>query len=297
MDPLACYTTQSPITDPGEHVGLFTDLPSTVDGLCQVVHGVYVHYMEGELYDYEIPEERLAEINTRYVERMLARLVELDTRPLTESRPPEKRLVGYCRDAAILFCAMARHQGIPARHRVGFATYFAETSLDCPGSHETAEYWDADEGCWRLVDPHLDALAIQEHSIQFDVYDVPREQFLVAGKAWQMCRAGDADPNGFGIEDLRGLWFIRNNMIQDLAALNRMEPLNWDNWGLMLRGLETLTDEEWRLLDQVAVLTQADNKAFAEMRAIYEGQIGLKVPRVVKSYSPVGEPLEVILPI
>ena len=297
MDPLAYYATQSQITDPGKHAGLFADLPNTIDGLCKVVQGIYIHYNEGEMYNYQIPGARLPEINIRYVEKMLARIAELDTRPLTETRPPEKRLVGYCRDAATLFCAMARHQGIPARHRVGFATYFAGTSLDLPGSHEIAEYWDTDEGCWRLVDPHLDALTIQKNNIQFDLCDVPQEQFLVGGKAWQMCRAGDADPNGFGIGDFRGLWFIRNNMIQDLAAQNKMEPLNWDNWGLMLKDMETHTEEEWRLLDQVAALTQASNEAFTEMRAIYEAEIGLKVPRVIKSYSPVGAPCEVTLPI
>jgi hypothetical protein len=63
----------------------------------------------------------------------------------------------------------------------------------------------------------------------------------------------------------------------------------------MLRNLETLTDEEWRLLDKVAALTQADNESFSEMRALYEGEIGLKVPRVVKSYSPAGGPTDVRL--
>lgn len=297
MDPLAYYATQSRITEPGEYMDRFADLPSTIDGLCKVVQGVYIHYNEGELYDYKIPEERLPEINIRCVEKMLARIIELDTRPLTESRPPEKRLIGYCRDAAILFCAMARHQGIPARHRVGFATYFAGTSLDFPGTHEVAEYWDIDEGCWRLVDPHLDAPMIQKNNVQFDLCDVPRDQFLVGGKAWQMCRTGDADPNGFGIGDLRGVWFIRNNMMQDLAALNKTELLNWDNWGLMLKDMETYTEDEWRLLDRVAILTQSGNKAFAEMRATYEEEIGLKVPRVIKSYGLVGEPCQVTLPI
>jgi hypothetical protein len=56
-------------------------------------------------------------------------------------------------------------------------------------------------------------------------------------------------------------------------------------------------EEEWRLLDRVAVLTQAGNEAFAEMRAIYEEEIGLKVPRVIRSYGPAGEPREVTLPI
>ena len=68
MDPLAYYATQSPITDPGEHARLFADLPSTVDGRCRVVHGVTIHYMEGGVHGYEIPEERLPEINTRHRE-------------------------------------------------------------------------------------------------------------------------------------------------------------------------------------------------------------------------------------
>src|SRR5256886_10114387 len=36
----------------------------------------------------------------------------LDPRPLAEARPPERRLVGCCRDFTVLLCAMARHHGI-----------------------------------------------------------------------------------------------------------------------------------------------------------------------------------------
>lgn len=297
MDPLAYYATQSPITNPGKNVGLFADLPGTIGGLCQVVQGLCILYFAGEMYGYEVPKERLSEIDTRYVERMLDRIVELDSRPLTEPRPPEKRLMGCCRDFATLFCAIARHQSIPTRTRVGFAAYFTEVGPDFNVSHEIVELWDPSERRWRLVDPELDDQTIQENNIQFDVHDIPRDQFLVAGKAWQMCRAGKADPNWFGFEDMRGLWFIRGNLILDLAAQNKMELLLWDSWGLMLRGMETPADDECNLLDKVAVLTQAGNEAFTEMRAIYEEEIGLKVPRVVQSYSPVGEPSEVTLPI
>ena len=298
MDPLAYYTTQSSMTDPGEHVGLFADLPGTIDGLCGVVHGVYIHYMEGEMYDYEIPEERLPEINTRYVEKMLARIVALDAHPLTEPRPPEKRLVGCCRDAATLFCAMSRHQGIPTRARVGFAAYFTAPGPDFNVSHEIAEVWDSGKKRWRLVDPERDDLSIQKNNIQFDVHDVPRDQFLVAGKAWQMCRTGEADPNRFGVYgfgDMKGLPFIRGNLILDLAAQNKMELLNWDCWGLMLRGTEAHTDEELRLLDKVAVLTQAGHEALPEVQAIYETEAHLKAPGVVMCYNPVGASSEVTL--
>jgi hypothetical protein len=300
MDPLAYYATQSPITDPGENAGLFADLPDTIDGLCRVVQGLYIHYMGGERYGYEIPEGRLTEVNIRYIEKMLARIIELDDRPLTEHRPPEKRLVGCCRDAATLFCAMARYQGIPTRARYGFAAYFTRLDPDFNCSHVVAEFWDSSEKRWRLVDADLDELAIQENDIPFDVVDVPRDQFLVGGKAWQMCRAGESDPNRFGVSgfgDMKGLPFVRGNLIQDLAAQNKMELLNWDCWGLMLRGMGAHTDEELRLLDKVAVLTQASHQALPEIQAIYEAEADLKVPGVVMCLNPVGAPSEVTLPI
>ena len=299
-DPLDYYARQSPLTDPGRYAGLFAGLPHTIAGLCQVVQGLLIHYMGGERYGFQIPQERLAEVNTRYMEQMLARIVELDGRPLAEPRPPEKRLVGCCRDTAALFCAMARHQGLPTRSRYGFAVYFTRWDPDFNCSHVIAEVWDRGEKRWRLVDPELDDLAIRENAIRFDVHDVPREQFLVGGKAWQMCRAAGADPDKFGVSgfgNMKGLPFVRGNLIQDLAALNKMELLNWDCWGIMLKDLEAYTDEEWRLLDKVAVLTQAGNEAFAEMQAIYEAEAGLKVPRAVMCFNPVGKSSEVTLAI
>ena len=294
MDPLVYYAAQSPITDPGESFGLFADLPGTINGLCRVVQGLCIHYMAGEMHDYQIPKERLSEINTRYMDKMLARIVELDDRPLTEPRVPQKRLVGCCRDFALLFCAMARHQGTPTRTRVGFATYFRE-SIPVNVSHLVAELWDSSERRWRLVDPELDDRTIQKNNIHFNAHDVPRDQFLVGGQAWQMCRAGGSDPNKFGIGDIKGLDIIRGNLIQDLATQNKVESLNWDCWGLMLRDIETHTDEELSLIDKVAVLTQAGNEALPEIGAIYEAEADLKVPRVVTSYDPVGEPHEVTL--
>ena len=65
--------------------------------------------------------------------------------------------------------------------------------------------------------------------------DVPRDQFLVAGDAWQLCRAGKADPMDFGILDLFGWWMIAGNVVRDLAALNNREMLPWDCWGPMPR--------------------------------------------------------------
>ena len=122
MDPPTYYAQQSPFTDPGQQAGVLDDLPCDVVGLCRVMQGLVVHYRLGHLFDLEIPEERLPKIDTRYAESMLARIVGLEDRSLMEEHPPEKRLVGCCRDFTVLFVAMARHLGIPRGRESGSQT-------------------------------------------------------------------------------------------------------------------------------------------------------------------------------
>jgi hypothetical protein len=186
VDPLIYYSEQSPFTNPGRYAGLLGDLPRDIAGLCRVVRGLVIHYRLGHLFDHEIPGERLPEIDARYAEAMLARKVELDDRHLIEERPPERRLVGCCRDFTVLFLTMARNLGIPARARVGFADYFA------PGynvDHEVAEVWDTRERRWRLVDPEIEEPPL---GASFDATDVPRDRFLVGG--WRGGCAGKVGP-------------------------------------------------------------------------------------------------------
>ena len=293
MDIPTYYTTQSHITDPGEYAYLYEDLPRDIEGLCKVVQGLVIHYRFGDALGYSIPEERMPEIDTRSVPKMLAHIVALDGRSLNEERAPEQRFVGCCRDFATLFCSMARYRGIPTRVRIGFAAYFNPVFNH---DHEIAECWDEREQRWRLVDPEQSPQHIRENKITFDVCDIPRNQFIVGGLAWQWYRSGKADPNLFGLEpesDIKGVWFIQDKLIQDLAALNKQELLLWDSWGLMLK--ETLGDADRALLDRIAVLTQGGNRTFAEMQATYENEDGLRVPSVIMKYSPVAEPCEEIL--
>jgi Transglutaminase-like superfamily len=294
MDPLAYYAVQSPFTDPGDYARLFDPLPHDIAGLCRVVQGLVIHFRGAEMFGHTIPQQRLAEVNTRHVSAMLARIHELDGRPLTEPRPPENRLVGCCRDFATLFCAMARSRGIPTRTRIGFARYFAP---DFNHDHEIAECWDPGEQRWRLVDPEQSPLHVEANRLSFDPLDVPRDQFLVAGLVWQRCRAGEADPERFGVDpgaEERGWWFVRHELIQDLAAQNKRELLLWDSWGLMAR---EPSEEDLALLDEVASVTQGGPAAYPRVRALYEGAPGLRVPERVMSFSPVAQPAEVTLAI
>ena len=46
---------------------------------------------------------------------------------------------------------------------------------------------------------------------------------------------GRRDPARFGLSftNESGLWFNAQNLLRDLASLNRMEMLPWDVWGWM----------------------------------------------------------------
>src|SRR5262249_43832017 len=119
-------------------------------------------------------------------------------------------------------------------------------------------------------------------SIDFDATDVPRDKFLTGGDAWHLCRAGKADPDTFGILEFWGVWFVRGNVVRDLAALNKMELLPWDGWGVMVRADELGEEVGGRLTDEAADVTVADE--WSAVRRLYEGTDLLRVPATVMSY-------------
>jgi hypothetical protein len=289
-DPLAYYTLQGPISDPGEYAVLLAGLPTDLPGLCRVVQGLLVHKKSAADRGVVVsPERQRRETNLRLLSRMLAHIHEFDDRPLTEPRPPDRRLVVVCRDFALLLAAFLRHQGVPARARAGFADYFHGPAAT-PGfwvDHWVTEYWSADETRWVLVDAEVDDVVREVTHVTVDTGDVPRDSFLVAGEAWRRCRAELADAQCFGLaaDDEHGLWYVQSQLVRDLAALNKMELLCWDCWGLGDYGPhDAVSVEELVALDQAAALSLAGNEAFFELRFTYENDLRLRVPPVVRSY-------------
>ena len=112
--PQVYYASQSKITDPAQHTHLYDELPHDPDGVSRVVQGLVLHYF-GDKWLYNYPPERMGEIDTRYVSAILDRLLEMDARSLGESRSPDTRFVGCCRDFTALSVSMLRHSGVPAR--------------------------------------------------------------------------------------------------------------------------------------------------------------------------------------
>ncbi len=279
------YATPGLMTDPHEHAARLDHLPTDIPALCETIQGLLVHVFWAERMGLVISEERKQEVGLRSIARKLVRIQELDAAPLAQARPLDKRLVDNCRGYAMFLVGILRHQGVSARARCGFGKYFLPNHYE---DHWVCEYWRADEARWVLVDPQLDSFQIKTLGIAFDPCDVPRDQFITGGAAWRLCRSGQADPDQFGIFDMHGLWFVRGNLVRDFAALNKVELLPWDGWGVINKTDVEMTAEENALLDHIAELAVSDNTAFDAVRALYEGDARLRVPPVIKSFTAAG---------
>jgi len=295
----AWYGTQSRVTDPGPFAGRLDAVPPDLAAMQATARQLVFHYRAGGDYaENGIDPGRIAEIDTRYADAMLARLAELAGPPLTAGRPARQRLVGCCRDFTVLFLAIARHQGVPARARVGFAGYFV------PGwfvDHVVAEVWDAGQQRWRLVDPELaDGHTGGSDPSPVDPLDVPASRFLTGPRAWRACRACEADPERFAVDpDLkvpgtRGWPYLRHILVHDLAALTKREMLLWDEWGLADLDAEPSPDQ-LALLDGLAAATSSPSLTAGQAQELARLD-GLRVPPVVTSHSPASStPVQVTL--
>ena len=281
-DPRSFYARQSDITDPGRQAHLYSDLPFDVPRLARTVRGLISRSNTGKATGASLGGEWQGG-GARRVELVLGRIQELDSRPLTESRSPDRRFAGCSRDCAVLLTSMLRHRGIPARARCGFARYLG------PEMHYArwvCEYWREREQRWVMVDAGmLEETERERHPSHFDSLDVPHTRFLTAGKAWQMCRIWRADPGRFGLHRGEcGLAYVASQLVRDLACLNKVEMLASDTWGLAHSAFDYLWDRDLRLLDRVARVTLSGNEAFPDLRALYDLEPRLRVPAVINTY-------------
>lgn len=271
------YVKQSRYSDPGRHAHLLDELPSDIRELAAVMRNVVVHYRAS---GFPFTRDRLTEIDNRWVERILDTDQVRFAQPLAVPRPQEQRVVGCCRDFALLTVAALRHQGVPARTRIGFAPYF---SPDFHYDHVIVEFWDGSRWVW------VDAETEPGPGWQFDTCDMPRERFDTAARVWTAFRDGKIDVEQYGANpDLpyRGGWYVRNYVWHELAHRMRDELLLWDEWGVMSDRL----DGDLRLADEIAALLLAadgeDEGAERELADRYARDSRLRPGERVKCFSP-----------
>jgi hypothetical protein len=236
-------------------------LPDDPVGICRPVHDLVIQPGDA-------PRDGSAENSVRPARDLVARLLELDPAPLDVPRPPERRVIGTCRHFAVLACALLRHRGVAARVRCGFATYFQPgQGLD----HWIVEY--AGDGRWVRLDAEILGTRVVDRP-----EDLRPGQFLTGGEAWAMYRRGELDAATFGVYGTEnfGPSEIRGNAVKDLAALNKVEMLPWDEWGRMTASYEGRAGAGYdELIDTIAAVTAADDPA--AVAALYASE-DLAVP-------------------
>lgn len=243
-------------------------LPEDPVGLCRAAQGLVMlpHLAAG----FGIPDDRRSERSIRAASDVLRRVLQLDGAPIEQTRRPDRRVIGTCRQFALLSCAFLRHRGIPARARCGFACYFVtDKYLD----HWVTEYLD-DRGRWVRIDSEILGFSFVDHPD-----DLAIGEFLTGGEAWRHVIESGADPSDFGVDGAPHTWGIgevRGNAIRDLAALNKVEMLPWDEWGRMQLSYEGDTGQEFdALIDKVAEACASGDRSLMEQMYLAED---LRVP-------------------
>jgi hypothetical protein len=235
------------MSDPGSERSRFAGLPSEVGDLCRTVQGVLIHSDWLAAYGVSAQHYETVSRETLPLADRLKQIGTVDDRALAIERVNERRVVGTCRDYALMMCGMLREQGVAARVRCGFAAYFRDGWED----HWICEYERA--GRWHRADAQLDGVIAPRLKVGFDPTDLPDEQFVTADEAWRRCRSGQVDPSRFGHgAEARGLWFVRVNVVRDHLSLNGRERSDWDTWRQATPRDQVLSDADCVMTDRIA---------------------------------------------
>jgi len=91
--------------------------------------------------------------------------------------------------------------------------------------HWVAEYWNAAESRWQMVDAQLDDVWLPMLKLIDDPFYVTPQQFVTAGHAWQAWRRGEMDEGRCRLSAVNehGAHWIAGNLRLDLASLNKVE--------------------------------------------------------------------------
>src|SRR5689334_1997793 len=93
------WAVQSAVTEPGAADGAIDALPADLAVLRAASSQLVFHYRAGgDFADNGVPAERMAEINTRYADAMLALILQRGEPSLGRERRAADRVVGCCRD-------------------------------------------------------------------------------------------------------------------------------------------------------------------------------------------------------
>jgi len=276
---LSFYQQQSPTTSPGKHADLYRNLPRDPAGLVKVVQGLIMHGGLGWLYKHQPTEQQFAGFTrARTAEEILDNILRLDPSPLAVARPIEKRAVGNCRTFSVLMVSMLRYQGVPARMRVGYSTYtWGPPNLE---NHFIVEYLNGRR--WVLLDAQMDQVQRDFHKLDFDTLDLPRDKFVIAGKAWQDLQANAIKLDQIGVGGPKG-WepggyqFVQIDLLADCWALDKVELFTGETNDLAKTPHDRLSSQQLKLFDELAHYSTASSIDTSALRSRLESNPAARV--------------------
>lgn len=273
------YSQEDKITYLGEFKKDLANIESAAKA-CEVVNKILLIDFMDNMKLINVPAQYKDDVNVRAVEDKLKLLLSRKKSSLTDTRKNEEKLLGNCRDTSVLLCAIFRHNGISARVRSGFATFFSPKKKY---DHWLCEYWDKEDSRWVKVDGWMYQIQSYEDilppffkaglkKLSYNPLDVEDKHFIAGGQAWINCEEESDDANNYGTNEkhLRGMWFIRDNMLRDLLCLNKVELLPWDCRGLMSGERKEILKEDKEILSNVAHLLLDVENNFDEILEFYK---------------------------
>ena len=267
------YKQYSFYTDPGEYSYLYKNLPDSLPELCNLIRSQFIHPY-AELPDVKelIPRERWNE-SQKYltVESILHGLKSYDARGFVPDRNTGDKLVLGCRENAILLASVLKYRGIPARVRVGHATYLI------PGfhaSHTICEVWNIKGKRWMLVDPSTGMI------------DFNSELFDFSNEAWLQMQKNEINPDLYGNPgQYKGLVSILAKVSMDLAYVLGTEYSLFQYAPIMDNAFENkpLTIEQTEMFNKISdLMKNLEKKNLLQLQKIYNDSPEIQITRFFK---------------
>ena len=282
------YKQTSVYTDLGLYKDIMRNLTDDIEQLCilqrmQIIHPTIFKNIEMSDSDKKIwgditkvPVTRLKFEDDLFPTAisMISELLRKDNNYSTH-RHVEDKIYVTCRGQAILLAATLKTKGYSARVRSGFAPYINYDGLAY--DHWITEYYDNNKKRWVLVD--ADEHCINQDT-KFNLNDIPRNQFIFGAEAYLGIRKGKykkeeiyyaSDPATLGLKAaIRGLFYdfhcLMNNEIIFLHQPKYIQNKNFE-----------LTEEEYKELDNLAILMLEPDKNFNELLNIWNTKTKFRI--------------------
>lgn len=192
------------------------------------------------------------------------------------NREAKYKIFVTCRGQAILLAATLKAKGIAARVRSGFAQYPKNNGVYW--DHWITEYYNEKEKRWILVD----ADCCCNDNLDFNIYDIPRNQFITAAQLWMafrkdklhLIKLGHAY---YGMENTQLIEILTTALFYDFHCLMNNEIIYVHLPKYLKDKKFLLDDDDYIELDQLATAMLDPDKNFHLLEKIWNNEEKFRV--------------------